>query len=167
MIKFLISAAAEKVRFSGFKRLPSRIVFEGGAFFAIGVLWWLILQPLQKNLEQRLYRYPSQLISIQELNQTLLKYKDKEVGITGLSESEISRLEQKLFSQGIKFTFQKLESISPAQFELKIDDIEFSRWLELVADFRKTYGLYVVGISIKKNDGVGVIKLSATLARAQ
>jgi type II secretory pathway component PulM len=50
---------------------------------------------------------------------------------------------------------------------LKIDEIEFSRWLDLVADFRQTYGLYVVGASIQKNDGVGVVQLYATLAQTR
>jgi type II secretory pathway component PulM len=108
-----------------------------------------------------------QLMSIQDLNQTLVRYKDKDVRIASLSENEFSRLEQKLFSQGIKYTLRRVENISPAQVELKIDEIEFSRWLDLVADFRQTYGLYVVGVSIKKNEGVGVVQLSATLAQTR
>lgn len=167
MTNFSILTAAKKVRSSGFKQLRSRSVFEGGAFLAIGILCWLIVQPLQEALEQRLYLYPRQLNSIHELNQTLVRYKDKDVRMARLSEIEFSRLEQKLFSQGIKYTLRRLENITPMQLELKIDDIEFSRWLELVADFRQTYGLYVVGASIKKNDGVGVVQLSATLVQAR
>jgi type II secretory pathway component PulM len=161
------SYAAKKGRFSALKQFPSRAVIAVGVCVAIGFLWLLIIQPLQKNLEQRLQRYPMQLMSIQDLNQTLVRYKDKDVRIASLSENEFSRLEQKLFSQGIKYTLRRIENISPTQVELKIDEIEFSRWLDLVADFRQTYGLYVVGVSIKKNEGVGVVQLSATLAQTR
>jgi len=167
MTNLSTSYAAKKSRFSGFRQFPSKAVVAAGVCFVLGIFWLLIIQPLQKNLEQRLQRYPMQLMSIQDLNQTLVRYKDKDVRMAMLSEIEFSRLEQKLFSQGIKYTLRRLENITPAQLELKIDDIEFSRWLELVADFRQTFGLYVVGASIKKNDGVGVVQLSATLVQAR
>jgi type II secretory pathway component PulM len=167
MINLSTASAAKKSRLSAFKQFPFRAIILAVACLVIGILWLLIIQPLQKSLELRLQRYPMQLMSIQDLNQTLVRYKDKDVRISRLSEIEFSRLEQKLFSQGIKYTLRRIENISPAQLELKIDDIEFSRWLELVADFRQTYGLYVVGASIKKNDGVGVVRLSATLAQAR
>jgi type II secretory pathway component PulM len=167
MTSLSTSFAAKKSRFSAFKKFPSRALIAAGACLVLGILWLLIILPFQKNLEQRLQRYPMQLMSIQDLNQTLVRYRDKDVRIAKLSELEFSRLEQKLFSQGIKYTLRRLENISPAQLELKIDEIEFSRWLDLVADFRQTYGLYVVGASIQKNDGVGVVQLYATLAQTR
>jgi hypothetical protein len=53
------------------------------------------------------------------------------------------------------------------QLELKIDEIEFSRWLELIVDFRKNNGLYASDVVIKKIDRVGVIQVSATLVQVQ
>ena len=106
-------------------------------------------------------------MSIQELNRTLLMYKDKGARVSSLSESELSILQQKLFSQGVKFALVRLETTSSVQLELKIDEIEFSRWLELIVDFRKNNGLYASDIVIKKIDRVGVIQVSATLVQVQ
>ena len=150
-----------------FKQVPPGIAIGLGVCLVIGVLWSLIIQPLQQTLEQRLQRYPSQLMSIQELNRTLLTYKDKTVKITSLSENELSTLQQKLFAQGVKFTLTRLENTVSVQLDLKIDEIEFSRWLELMVDFRQNNALYVSNVVIKKNDGVGVIQVSATLVQAR
>ena len=61
----------------------------------------------------------------------------------------------------------RLENTGAVKLDLKIDEIEFSRWLELVVDFRQNNGLYASDVVIKKNDGVGVIQVSATLVQAQ
>jgi hypothetical protein len=74
---------------------------------------------------------------------------------------------EKLFSQGVKFTLVRLENSGVAQLELKIDEIEFSRWLELMVDFRQNYALYASDVVLKKNDGVGVVQVSATLVQAR
>jgi hypothetical protein len=106
-------------------------------------------------------------MSIQELNRTLLNYKDKSVRIPSLSESDLSVLQQKLFSEGVKFTLTRVETTDLVRLELKIDEIEFSRWLELVVDFRKNNGLYASDVVIKKIDRVGVIQLNAILVQAR
>jgi len=139
----------------------------GGVCLLIGLLWFVILQPLQQSLEVRLQKYPAQLMSIQELNRTLLTYKDKSLKITSLSENDLSVLQQKLFSQGVKFTLVRLETTGAVQLELKIDEIEFSRWLELLVDLRQNYALYASDVVLKKNDGVGVVQVSATLVQAR
>ena len=139
----------------------------GGVCLQIGLLWFVILQPLQQSLEVRLQKYPAQLMSIQELNRTLLTYKDKNIKITSLSENDLSVLQQKLFSQGVKFTLVRLETTGAVQLELKIDEIEFSRWLELLVDLRQNYALYASDVVLKKNDGVGVVQVSATLVQAR
>ena len=150
-----------------FKQLPPKIIIGIGALLMLGVCWSLLVQPLQQTLELRLQRYPTQLMSIQELNRTLLNYKDKSVRIPSLSESELSVLQQKLFSEGVKFTLTRVETTDLVRLELKIDEIEFSRWLELVVDFRKNNGLYASDVVIKKIDRVGVIQLNATLVQVR
>ena len=150
-----------------FKQLPPKIIIGIGALLMLGVCWSLLVQPLQQTLELRLQRYPTQLMSIQELNRTLLNYKDKSVRIPSLSESDLSVLQQKLFSEGVKFTLTRVETTDLVRLELKIDEIEFSRWLELVVDFRKNNGLYASDVVIKKIDRVGVIQLSATLVQVR
>ena len=167
MTSFSPSPVTKKNRLQSVKRLPPKLAIGVGVCLFIGVLWFLMIQPLQHTLEQRLQRYPSQLMSIQELNRTLLTYKDKTVKITSLSENEVSALQQKLFAQGVKFTLARLESASAVTLDLKIDEIEFSRWIELMVDFRQNNGLYASDVVIKKNDGVGVIQVSATLVQAQ
>ena len=150
-----------------FKQLPPKIIIGIGALLMLGVCWSLLIQPLQQTLELRLQRYPTQLMSIQELNRTLLNYKDKSVRIPSLSESDLSVLQQKLFSEGVKFTLTRVETTDLVRLELKIDEIEFSRWLELMVDFRKNNGLYASDVVIKKIDRVGVIQLSATLVQVR
>jgi type II secretory pathway component PulM len=147
--------------------LPPKIIIGIGALLMLGVCWSLLVQPLQQTLELRLQRYPTQLMSIQELNRTLLNYKDKSVRIPSLSESDLSVLQQKLFSEGVKFTLTRVETTDLVRLELKIDEIEFSRWLELVVDFRKNNGLYASDVVIKKIDRVGVIQLNAILVQAR
>ena len=167
MTNFSPSPLSKKNHLQGFKRLPPKLAVGGGVCLLIGILWFVILQPLQQTLELRLQKYPTQLMSIQELNRTLLAYKDKNVKIASLSENDLSVLQQRLFSQGVKFTLVRLENAGAAQLELKIDEIEFSRWLELMVDFRQNNALYVSNVVIKKNDGVGVIQVSATLVQAR
>jgi type II secretory pathway component PulM len=150
-----------------FKQLPPKIIIGIGALLMLGVCWSMLVQPLQQTLELRLQRYPTQLMSIQELNRTLLNYKDKSVRIPSLSESDLSVLQQKLFSEGVKFTLTRVETTDLVRLELKIDEIEFSRWLELVVDFRKNNGLYASDVVIKKIDRVGVIQLNAILVQAR
>jgi type II secretory pathway component PulM len=150
-----------------FKQLPPKIIIGIGALLMLGVCWSMLVQPLQQTLELRLQRYPTQLMSIQELNRTLLNYKDKSVRIPSLSESDLSVLQQKLFSEGVKFTLTRVETTDLVRLELKIDEIEFSRWLELVVDFRKNNGLYASDVVIKKIDRVGVIQLNATLVQVR
>ncbi|MCX7221473.1 MAG: type II secretion system protein GspM [Burkholderiales bacterium] len=150
-----------------FKQLPPKIIIGVGVLLMLGVCWSLLIQPLQQTLELRLQRYPTQLMSIQELNRTLLNYKDKSVRIPSLSESELSVLQQKLFSEGVKFTLTRVETTDLVRLELKIDEIEFSRWLELMVDFRKNNGLYASDVVIKKIDRAGVIQMSATLVQVR
>jgi len=72
------SSVAKRNHLLAFKQVPPGIVIGLGVCLVclvMGVLWSLIIQPLQQTLEQRLQRYPSQLMSIQELNRTLLTYK--------------------------------------------------------------------------------------------
>jgi type II secretory pathway component PulM len=167
MTSFSPSPVTKKNRLQNVKRLPPKLAIGGGVCLLIGILWFVILQPLQHTLEQRLQRYPSQLMSIQELNRTLLTYKDKNIKVASVSENELSALQQKLFSQGVKFTLVRLENMGAAQLELKIDEIEFSRWLELMVDFRQNYALYASDVVLKKNEGVGVVQVSATLVQAR
>jgi len=167
MTSFSPSPVTKKNRLQNVKRLPPKLVIGGGVCLLIGILWFVILQPLQHTLEQRLQRYPSQLMSIQELNRTLLTYKDKTVKITSLSENEVAALQQKLFAQGVKFTLARLENADVVQLDLKIDEIEFSRWLALLVDFRQNYALYASDVVLKKNDGVGVVQVSATLVQTR
>jgi type II secretory pathway component PulM len=162
-----LSSVTIKSRLPAFKQLPPGLAIGTGVCLVMVALWFLIIQPLQQTLEQRLQRYPSQLMSIQELNRTLLTYKDKNIKITSLSENDLSTLQQKLFSQGVKFTLARLEDTSSVKLELKIDEIEFSRWLELMVDFRQNNALYASDVIIKKNDGVGVIQVSATLVQVR
>ena len=150
-----------------FRQLPPAVVLGVGVCLLIAILWSLLILPLQRTLEQRLQRYPNQLLSIQELNQTLVRYKDSDVRMAVLSDAEYAQLQQKLFSQGIKFTLLRSGNTNPSQIDLQIDEIEFSRWLALIAEFRQSYGLYVSGLTIKKNDGVGLVQISATLAQTR
>jgi type II secretory pathway component PulM len=167
MTSFSPSPVTKKNRLQSVKRLPPKLAIGVGVCLFMGVLWFLMIQPLQHTLEQRLQRYPSQLMSIQELNRTLLTYKDKNIKVASVSENELSALQQKLFSQGVKFTLVRLENMGAAQLELKIDEIEFSRWLELMVDFRQNYALYASDVVLKKNEGVGVVQVSATLVQAR
>ena len=167
MTSFSPSPVTKKNRLQSVKRLPPKLAIGVGVCLFMGVLWFLMIQPLQHTLEQRLQRYPSQLMSIQELNRTLLTYKDKTVKITSLSENEVSALQQKLFAQGVKFTLARLENADVVQLDLKIDEIEFSRWLELLVDFRQNYALYASHVVLKKNDGTGVVQVSATLVQVR
>ncbi|MBZ1351839.1 type II secretion system protein M [Alcaligenaceae bacterium LF4-65] len=167
MTNTVLSPAIKETLLRIFKQLPPKIIIGIGALLMLGVCWSLLVQPLQQTLELRLQRYPTQLMSIQELNRTLLNYKDKSVRIPSLSESELSVLQQKLFSEGVKFTLTRVETTDLVRLELKIDEIEFSRWLELVVDFRKNNGLYASDVVIKKIDRVGVIQLNATLVQVR
>jgi type II secretory pathway component PulM len=167
MTNTVLSPAIKENLLRIFKQLPPKIIIGIGALLMLGVCWSLLVQPLQQTLELRLQRYPTQLMSIQELNRTLLNYKDKSVRIPSLSESDLSVLQQKLFSEGVKFTLTRVETTDLVRLELKIDEIEFSRWLELVVDFRKNNGLYASDVVIKKIDRVGVIQLSAILVQAR
>jgi type II secretory pathway component PulM len=110
MTSFSPSPVTKKNRLQSVKRLPPKLAIGVGVCLFMGVLWFLMIQPLQQTLELRLQKYPTQLLSIQELNRTLLTYKDKTVKITSLSENDISVLQQKLFSQGVKFTLVRLEN---------------------------------------------------------
>jgi len=165
MTNLLPSPITKTNRLDAIKKLPSNVVIGAGTCLLIGILWYLIIQPLQQTLELRLQKYPTQLMSIQELNQTLLTYKDKSVKISSLSEGDLSILQQKLFSQGVKFTLARLESASAVTLDLKIDEIEFSRWIELMVDFRQNNGLYIGDLAIKKNAGIGVVQVNATLVQ--
>ena len=153
MTSFSPSPVTKKNRLQSVKRLPPKLAIGVGVCLFIGVLWFLMIQPLQHTLEQ--------------LNRTLLTYKDKTVKITSLSENEVSALQQKLFAQGVKFTLARLENADVVQLDLKIDEIEFSRWLALLVDFRQNYALYASDVVLKKNDGVGVVQVSATLVQVR
>jgi len=150
-----------------FKQLPPKVAIGSVVFLLIVVLWFLFLKPLQQTLEFRLEKYPAQLLSIQELNQTLLTYKNKDLRVSVLSDEALAAMQQKLLSQGLKFTLVRLENTHPVKLDLKIEEIEFSRWLELLVDFRKNNGLFASDVVIKKNDGIGVIQVSATLEQAR
>ncbi len=167
MSNFSTSFSTKKHRLQAFKRLPPKLAVGAGVSLLVGLVWFLIIHPMQQTLELRLQKYPTQLMSIQELNRTLLTYQDKSVKILRLSENDLSILQQKLFSLGVKFMLTRQENTSSAQLDLKIDEIEFSRWLELLVDFRKNNGLYASDVVIKKNDGKGLVQVSATLVQAR
>lgn len=167
MTNFSTSPLTKVNRLQLFKQFPPKVAIVGGVLLFIVILWFLVLKPLQHTLELRLQQYPAQLLSIQELNQTLLTYKNKDLGITGLSEEALAAMQQKLLALGLKFTLARLENTNSVKLDLKIDEIEFSRWLELLVDFRKSHGLFPSDVIIKKNDGVGVIQVSATLVQAR
>ena len=150
-----------------FKKVPPMLAMGGGVFLLTVVLWFLFLKPLQQTLELRLQKYPAQLLSIQELNQTLRLYKDKDLRLTGLSDEALGAMEKNLLSQGLKFTLIRSENTNALQLDLNIEEIEFSRWLELLVDFRKNNGLYPSKVVIKKNDGIGVIQANTTLVQAR
>mgnify|MGYP000328906264 CR=1 FL=1 len=130
--------------------------------------WYSIFSPLQEHLESRLRNYSNQLTSLQQLNRTLLVYKGKEIPTPKISETEFTKLKAKLVAQGVQFKLLRLDKTSPAQISLQINEIEFSRWLELVVDFRNQYGLYANAVVINKTgDNVGVVQVSATLVQTQ
>lgn len=167
MTNFSSSPVTKINRLQIFKLLPPKVAIGGGVFLLISILWFLVLKPLQQTLELRLQKYPAQLLSIQELNQTLSLYKNKDLRITALSEDALAAMQQKLLSQGLKFTLVRLENTNSVQLNLNIEEIEFSRWLELLVDFRKNNGLYPSDVVIKKNEGIGVIQVSATLEQVR
>ena len=138
------------------------IVF--GVFVTLG--WYFVFRPLQEQLEDRLKRYPTQLASLQELNRTLLVYKSKELPTPKIAEAEFAALKAKLVAHGIQFNVMRLDLSSPAQISMQINEIEFSRWLELVEDLRKNNGLYASDLIIKKNStNAGIVQVTATLVQ--
>jgi type II secretory pathway component PulM len=167
MTNFSSSSVTKINRLQIFKQLPPKLVIGGGVFLLIVILWFLVLKPLQQTLELRLQQYPAQLLSIQELNQTLRLYKNKDLRLTGLSEEALAAMQKKLLSQGLKFTLVRLENTNSVQLDLNIEEIEFSRWLELLVDFRQNNGLYASNVVIKKNEGIGVIQANATLEQVR
>ncbi|GEM_PF-632062 len=129
--------------------------------------WYYLCSPLQEQLEARLRAYPDQLNSLQQLNRTLLVYRGKSLPVPGISEAEFANLKAKLVAQGIQFNLMRLDKTSPAQISLQINELEFSRWLELVEDFRKNNALYATEVSIKKiGANAGVVQVTATLVQA-
>ena len=139
---------------------------------ALGIVliaaWYFIFSPIQEQFEARLRNYPNQLTSLQQLNRTLLIYKGKELPTPKISENEFSNLKARLAAQGIQFKVLRLDKTSPAQISLQINEIEFSRWLELIVDFRTKYGLYASAVVINKNgDHAGVVQVTATLVQAR
>jgi type II secretory pathway component PulM len=167
MTNFSFSPLTKINRLQLFKQFPPKVAIVGGVLLFIVILWFLVLKPLQQTLERRLQQYPAQLLSIQELNQTLRLYKDKDLRLTGLSDEALAAMEKKLLSQGLKFTLVRSENTNALQLDLNIEEIEFSRWLELLVDFRKNNGLYPRNVVIKKNDGIGVIQANTTLVQAR
>ena len=128
--------------------------------------WYFIFSPIQDQLEARLGNYPNQLNSLQQLNRSLLIYKGQELPTPKITEAEFSNLKAKLVAQGVQFKVLLLDKAPPAQISLQINEIEFSRWLELVVDFRSQYGLYADAVVISKNgDNAGVVQLTATLVQ--
>jgi len=150
-----------------FKQLPPKLAIGVGVFLLIVILWFVVLKPLQQTLELRIQQYPAQLLSIQDLNQTLRLYKNKDLRLTGLSEEALAAMQKKLLSQGLNFTLVRQENTNSVQLDLNIEEIEFSRWLELLVDFRQNNGLYASKVVIKKNEGVGVIQANATLEQVR
>jgi type II secretory pathway component PulM len=151
------------------KPLNKFMVYSSTGFIALFLLvmfWLFILQPFQHQIESRLQQYPIQLVYIQDLNRNLLLYKNKELPTIKMSEGEFLIFKNKLVTQGIQFKFLRLENTSPPQINLQINEIEFSRWLMLVEDFRKKNGLYVDHAIIKKNS-LGIVQVTATLVQAQ
>lgn len=167
MTNFSSSPVTKINRLQIFKQLPPKLVIGVGVFLLIIILWFLVLKPLQQTLELRLQKYPAQLLSIQDLNQTLRLYKNKDLRLTGLSEEALAAMQKKLLSQGLKFTLVRLENTNSVQLDLNIEEIEFSRWLELLVDFRQNNGLYASNVVLKKNEGVGVIQANATLEQVR
>jgi type II secretory pathway component PulM len=130
--------------------------------------WLLIFSPIQEQFEARLRNYPNQLTSLQQLNRTLLIYKGKEFPAPKISETEFSNIKARLVAQGVQFKLLRLDQTSPAQISLQINEIEFSRWLELMVDFRIKYGLYANAVVVNKNsDNAGVVQVAATLVQSR
>jgi hypothetical protein len=128
--------------------------------------WYFIFSTIQDHLEARLRNYPNQLTSLQQLNRSLLIYKGKELPTPKITEAEFSNFKAKLVAQGVQFKVLRLDKTTPAQISLQINEIEFSRWLELVVDFRSQYGLYASAVVISKNgDNAGVVQVTATLVQ--
>ncbi len=128
--------------------------------------WYFMLSPIQEQLEARLRNYPNQLTSLQQLNRTLLIYKGKALPTPTILETEFSNLKANLVAQGVQFKVLRLDKTSPAQISLQINEIEFSRWLALIEDFRNKYGLYASEAVINKNsDHAGVVQVTATLVQ--
>ncbi len=128
--------------------------------------WYLMLNPIQEQLEARLRNYPNQLTTLQQLNRTLLIYKGKVLPTPTILETEFSNLKAKLVAQGVQFKVLRLDKISPAQISLQINEIEFSRWLELIEEFRNKYGLYASAVVINKNsENAGVVQVTAMLVQ--
>lgn len=159
----------------GIKKVQPNFIRPVHVSVAIAVLlcvlmtlaWYLILNPLQVQLEARLRNYPRQLTSLQELNRTLLIYKSKELTTPKIAEAEFANLKAKLLAQGLQFNVMRLDRASPAQISMQLNEIEFSRWLELIEDFRKNNGLYASDVSIKKNsNNPGTVQVTATLVQA-
>jgi type II secretory pathway component PulM len=167
MTNFSSSPVTKINRLQIFKKVPPKLAIGGSVILLTVILWFLFLKPLQQTLELRLQQYPAQLLSIQELNQTLRLYKDKDLRLTGLSDEALAAMEKKLLSQGLKFTLVRLDNTNSVRLDLNIEEIEFSRWLELLVDFRKNNGLFPSNVVIKKNDGVGVIQANTTLVQAR
>ena len=129
--------------------------------------WYFLLNPFQAQIERRLRNYPNQLTSLQGLNRTLLIYKGKELPTPKIADTEFANLKAKLLSQGLQLNVMRLVHASPAQISMQINEIEFSRWLELVEDFRKHNGLYPIDAIIKRNsNNAGVVQVTATWVQA-
>ena len=156
----------KKFRLNSLRPIHLSILLLAGLCLVLIVAWYFMLSPIQEQLEARLRNYPNQLTSLQQLNRTLLIYKGKVLPTPTILETEFSNLKAKLVAQGVQFKLLRLDKTSPAQISLQINEIEFSRWLELIEEFRNKYGLYASAVVINKNsENAGVVQVTATLVQ--
>jgi len=158
----------KKIQLNAFRLVHFYIMMLVALCAILIAAWYFIFSPIQAEFEARLRNYPNQLTSLQQLNRTLVIYKGKELPTLKMSENEFSNLKAKLVAQGVQFQLLRLDQLSPAQISLQINEIEFSRWLALIEDFRNKYGLYARAVVINKNtENPGVVQVAATLVQAR
>jgi len=157
----------KKVQVTSIPRWSAFVVISIVLGVCVIFAWYFLLNPFQEQIERRLRNYPNQLTSLQELNRTLLIYKGKELLTLKIADAEFANLKAKLLSQGLQLNVMRLLQASPAQISMQINEIEFSRWLELLEDFRKNHGLYPTDAIIKRNsNNAGIVQVTATWVQA-
>ncbi len=144
-------------------RLSAYLFLWAIALTSVGLIWLIFIKPIQNQTEERLRLYPLQFSYLQDLNRQLLTLQNKELPTTQLTESEFLALKNKLASQGIQLNQFRLEQTAPAKISVQINAIEFSRWLQLIEEFRVKNSLYVTQATIQRKKELGIVQVRATL----